>query len=131
MKLQEKIESWCKDENFMHYVQERVRKEMCESTESHRIDPEYEKLDEGFEYEDRYIVPLVTYLTYKLRLAVVQRSARKRKRGIWWVLVHVEMQGHYVKVFAADFEPLLAELREAFLPMLHTEYIQTLNGKSE
>ena len=93
MKLQEKIKSWCKDEKFMSFAQERARKEVCEVTENHRIDPQYEELDEAFEYDDRYIAPLVTYLTYKLRLALLQRNAGKRKRGIWWVLVHVEMQG--------------------------------------
>lgn len=93
MKLQEKIKSWCKDEKFMSFAQERARKEVCEVAENHRIDPQYEELDEAFEYDDRYIAPLVTYLTYKLRLALLQRNAGKRKRGIWWVLVHVEMQG--------------------------------------
>ena len=100
MKLQEKIKSWCKDEKFMSYAQERVRKELCEVAENHRIDPQYEELDEAFDYDDRYIVPLVTYLTYKLRLALLQRNAGKRKRGIFWVLVHVEMQGFYVEVFS-------------------------------
>ena len=100
-------------------------------TENHRIDPQYEELDEAFEYDDRYIAPLVTYLTYKLRLALLQRNAGKRKRGIWWVLVHVEMQGYYVEIFSAEFENLLTELRDAVIPMLHTEYVQMLNGKRE
>lgn len=104
-------------------------KEVCEVTENHRIDPQYEELDEAFEYDDRYIAPLVTYLTYKLRLALLQRNAGKRKRGIWWVLVHVEMQGYYVEIFSAEFENLLTELRDAVIPMLHTEYVQMLNGK--
>ena len=92
---------------------------------------QYEELDEAFEYDDRYIAPLVTYLTYKLRLALLQRNAGKRKRGIWWVLVHVEMQGYYVEIFSAEFENLLTELRDAVIPMLHTEYVQMLNGKRE
>ncbi|WP_294618930.1 hypothetical protein [uncultured Bacteroides sp.] len=129
MKLQKKIESWCKDEKFMLYAQERVRKEVCEVAENHCIDPEYEELDEAFDNDDRYIVPLVAYLTYKLRLAVVQRNARKRERGIWWVLVHVEMQGYYVEIFSAEFASLLAELREVVLPMLHSDYVQSLNKK--
>lgn len=129
MKLQKKIESWCKDEKFMLYAQERVRKEVCDVAENHCIDPEYEELDEAFDNDDRYIVPLVAYLTYKLRLAVLQRNARKRKRAIWWILVHVEMQGYYVDVFSAEFAGLLTELRDAFLPMLHSEYVQMLNGK--
>ena len=115
----------------MSVAQERARKEVCEVAENHRIDPQYEELDEAFEYDDRYIAPLVTYLTYKLRLALLQRNAGKRKRGIWWVLVHVEMQGYYVEIFSAEFENLLTELRDAVIPMLHTEYVQMLNGKRE
>ena len=80
MKLQEKIKSWCKDEKFMSFAQERARKEVCEVTENHRIDPQYEELDEAFEYDDRYIAPLVTYLTYKLRLAL-QVSAKEESGG--------------------------------------------------
>ncbi len=57
MKLQEKIKSWCKDEKFMSFAQERARKEVCEVAENHRIDPQYEELDEAFEYDDRYIAP--------------------------------------------------------------------------
>ena len=44
MKLQEKIKSWCKDEKFMSFAQERARKEVCEVAENHRIDPQYEEL---------------------------------------------------------------------------------------
>ena len=39
----------------MSFAQERARKEVCEVTENHRIDPQYEELDEAFEYDDRYI----------------------------------------------------------------------------
>ena len=55
MKLQEKIKSWCKDEKFMSFAQERARKEVCEVAENHRIDPQYEELDEAFEYDDRCV----------------------------------------------------------------------------
>ena len=44
MKLQEKIKSWCKDEKFMSFAQERARKEVYEVAENHRIDPQYEEL---------------------------------------------------------------------------------------
>ena len=114
----------------MSYAQERVRKELCEVAENHRIDPLYEELDEAFEYDDRYIVPLVTYLTYKLRLALLQRNAGKRKRGIFWVLVHVEMQGFYMEVFSEKFEGLLTELRDAVVPILHNDYVRSLNEKN-
>ncbi len=73
----------------------------------------------------------MTYLTYKLRLALLQRNAGKRKRGIWWVLVHVEMQGLLRGDILGGVRESLTELRDAVIPMLHTEYVQMLNGKRE
>ena len=34
---------------------------------NHRIDPEYEELDEAITWDNRYIVPMMTYLTYRLQ----------------------------------------------------------------
>ena len=59
MKLQEKIKSWCKDEKFMSFAQERARKEVCEVAENHRIDPQYEELDEAFEYVSLYVLIVI------------------------------------------------------------------------
>ena len=130
MKLQEKIKSWCKDEKFMSFAQERARKEVCEVAENHRIDPQYEELDEAFEWNDRYVVPLADYLTYRLHLAKLQKNPRKRRNGIFWVFTHVFMQGHYLHVFAEVFAPLVTELHETMMVMLHREYVNELKNKN-
>lgn len=129
MNVQKKFEKWSKDERFLHYVNERMREEITDVPENHLLDPQYEELDEGFDGHDEYIEPLVTYLTYKLQLAKLQRNTRKRSDGIWWVFVQVAMQGYYVQVFAKDFDPLLTALQEAIMPMLHGEYVRLLNRK--
>ncbi len=129
MNVQKKIEKWSKDERFLRYANERMREEITDVAENHLVDPQYEELDEGFDGRDEYIEPLVTYLTYKLQLARLQRNRRKRNRGIWWVFVQVVMQGYYVQVFSEDFDPLLTALHEAIMPMLHDEYVQSLNEK--
>ncbi len=129
MNVQKKIEKWSKDERFLRYANERMREEITDVAENHLVDPQYEELDEGFDGRDEYIEPLVTYLTYKLQLAQLQRNRRKRNRGIWWVFVQVVMQGYYVQVFSEDFDPLLTALHEAIMPMLHDEYVQSLNEK--
>ena len=67
MNAQKKIERWCRDERFMHYTARRMNEEIADVPENWTYDPEFEELDEAFEYDDRYIAPLVTYLTYKLR----------------------------------------------------------------
>lgn len=130
MIMRKKIERWCMEEGFLLYAQERARKEVCKVAENHRIDPKYEELEEAFEYDDKYIVPLVAYLTYKLHLAVLERNAGKRKRDIWWVFVRVELLGFYVEIFPAEFADLLVGLRDTVMPMLHEEYIRSLDGKT-
>ena len=51
MNVQEQIKEWCKDGRFLLYANERMRKEITEVTENHLVTPEYEALDEGFEYD--------------------------------------------------------------------------------
>ena len=128
MKLQEKIKSWCKDEKFMSFAQERARKEVCEVAENHRIDPQYEELDEAFETDDRYAVPLATYLLYRLRVARLHRNVRRRSRAVWRVFIQVAMLGQYVQVFDA-FDPLLTELQQEVMILLHGEYVKKSNAK--
>lgn len=89
MNVQEQIKEWCKDGRFLRYANERMRKEITEVPENHVVTPEYEALDEGFEYDDRYAAPLAAYLTYRLQMAKLQKKAKVRKRGIWWVFVQV------------------------------------------
>lgn len=129
MNVQKQIEQWCGDERFLRYANERMRKEITEVPENHLITPEYEALDEGFECDDRYAAPMAAYLTYRLQTAKLQKKARQRRRGIWWVFVQVMMLGHYVEVFSGEFGALLTELQETVMPMLHHEYVMMLNGK--
>ena len=119
MNVQEQIKEWCKDGRFLRYANERMRKEITEVPENHVVTPEYEALDEGFEYDDRYAAPLAAYLTYRLQMAKLQKKAKVRKRGIWWVFVQVMTLGHYVHVFSDEFGALAAELQETVMPMLH------------
>lgn len=74
MNVQEQIKEWCKDGRFLRYANERMRKEITEVPENHVVTPEYEALDEGFEYDDRYAAPLAAYLTYRLQMAKLQKK---------------------------------------------------------
>ena len=127
MKLQEKIKSWCKDEKFMSFAQERARKEVCEVTENHRIDPQYEELDEAITWDNRYIVPMMTYLTYRLQLVKLQKNAKNRNRRVWWIFVHVIMREDYTQLFDGKFEKFLTELHDTVMTMLHDEYTRLSN----
>ena len=129
MKLQEKIKSWCKDEKFMSFAQERARKEVCEVTENHRIDPQYEELDEAITWDNRYIVPMMTYLTYRLQLVKLQKNAKNRNRRVWWIFVHVIMREDYTQLFDGKFEKFLTELHDTVMTMLHDEYTRLSKKK--
>ena len=129
MKLQEKIKSWCKDEKFMSFAQERARKEVCEVAENHRIDPQYEELDEAITWDNRYIVPMMTYLTYRLQLVKLQKNAKNRNRRVWWIFVHVIMREDYTQLFDRKFEKFLTELHDTVMTMLHDEYTRLSNKK--
>ena len=39
------------------------------------------------------------------------------------------MQGHYTHVFSEHFGPLLDELQDCIIPMLHDEYVRRLNSE--
>lgn len=130
MKMKKKIENWCKDEKFMCYADKCMSEAFKDVVENQPLDPQYEELDEAFEWNDRYVVPLADYLTYRLHLAKLQRNPRKRRSGIFWVFTHVFMQGHYLHVFAEVFAPLVTELHETMMVMLHREYINELKNKN-
>lgn len=129
MNVQEKIEKWCKDENFLMYADKRMREEICSKPKNQVLDSRFEELNERFDIDDRYISPMVSYLTYRLQLAKLNRNRKKRRRGVWWVFVQVTMLGPYVKVFESELSNLLTELQEEIMPMLHYEYIQNLKGE--
>lgn len=126
MNIKRKIGMWLEDERFRQYAERRMKEEITDVPENLVPDPRYEELDEGFERDDRYIVPLVEYLAYRLHLARLCRDPQKRRRGIWWVFVQISMQEPY-KEFADEFEPLVDELQDCIIPMLHDEYVKKLN----
>ena len=64
MNVQEQIKEWCKDGRFLLYANERMRKEITEVPENHVVTPEYEALDEGFEYDDRYAAPTLGHYVH-------------------------------------------------------------------
>ena len=99
MNAQKKIERWCRDERFMHYTARRMNEEIADVPKNWTYDPEFEELDEAFETDDRYAVPLATYLL-----------------------------GQYVQVFDA-FDPLLTELQQEVMILLHGEYVKKSNAK--
>ena len=129
MNVQKKIEKWYSDERFVRYMHERVSEEL--RNVSKRPDPKFKELDEAFDRDDRYIVPLVTYLTYRLQLAKLQRNARQRRRGIWWVFVQVIILGLYTEISTKELEKLRMKLLEAIMPILHDEYIRLSNKKKQ
>ena len=131
MNVQEQIKEWCKDGRFLRYANERMRNEITEVPENHVVTPEYEALDEGFEYDDRYAAPLAAYLTYRLHMAQLQKKPKVRIRGIWSVFVQVMTLAHYVHVFSDAFGALAAYLQDAVQPMLPDAYVLVLNGTSQ
>lgn len=130
MEMQRKIKNWCRDERFLRYAGRRMNEEITDMPENRLYDPEYEELDKAFETDDRYAAPLAAYLTYRLRLAKLQRNGRKRNRAIWRVFVQAVMLGYYVEVFEV-FNPLLAELQKAVMSLLHEEYERKSNPKKK
>ena len=75
-----------------------------------------------------YAVPLATYLLYRLRVARLHRNVRRRSRAVWRVFIQVAMLGQYVQVFDA-FDPLLTELQQEVMILLHGEYVKKSNAK--
>lgn len=130
MNVQKKFEKWYRDERFARYMNERVNEEMRRAA-NQRLTPEYQVLDTGFDWDKRYIIPLTTYLTYRLQLTKLQKNARKRRRGIWWVFIRVIVLGICTEHFPREFEKLRQALLEEIMPMLHEEYLQSPNRNNQ
>lgn len=130
MNVQQKIENWCKDEKFMHFANRRMDEEINNGMTDYRSDPEYEALDEAFEWDDRYAVPLATFLTYRLQVATLQKNAKKRRRDVWRVFVQTAMLGQYLQAFYGVFDNLLSGLQNEVMPMLHEEYTRCRTRKN-
>ena len=127
-KLELKIEAWLKDEQFVKFAEARMNHEI--KNVPHSVDPWFDEMEEGFENDEEYVVPMVEYLSCRLHMAKLCTNRRKREKELWWVWYEIAMQGIYIKVFNCYYENLVEELRMEIMPMLYREYMQ-LQKKSK
>ena len=92
-------------------------------------DPEYEELIRAFRRDERYIIPMVAYLNYRLQVAKLQKDVRKRKRAVWWVFVQSILLSNATQIHFMEFSQLQTKLMVMVMPMLHDEYVKKLNKK--
>ena len=83
----------------------------------------FDVLDEGFDGNDEYVVPLVEYLSCKLHYAKLLKNKAKRESIIWWVFTQLHYEGFYTRVFATYFDPLVKETNITIVKMLRKEYL--------
>lgn len=126
MSVAEQIEMWLDDEAFVAFANERMNEVL---RQRHRVDSVFEEMDEGFDEEDAYIVPMVEYLSYRLHKALLCKNKRRREQEVWWVWYEVAMQGYYVQLFMPNYETLVEELRLELMPMIHRVYMQRKGKK--
>lgn len=130
MNIQQKIEKWLRNAQFTDYSNRRILAEVDDVCDNHRPDPEYEELIRAFGRDERYIVPMVAYLNYRLQVAKLQKNARRRKRAVWWVFVQSVLLSNATQIHFVKFSLLQTELMETVMPILHEEYMQKLNKKN-
>ena len=126
MSVAEQIEMWLDDEAFVVFANERMNEML---RRHHRVDPVFEEMDEGFDEEDAYIVPMVEYLSCRLNKALLCKNKCRREQEVWWVWYEVAMQGYYVQWFMPYYEALVEELRLELMPIIHREYMQRKRKK--
>ena len=126
--LELKIEVWLEDEQFVKFANARMNHEIKHVP--HSVDPWFDEMEEGFENDEEYVVPMVEYLSCRMHMAKLCTNRRKREKELWWVWYEIAMQGIYIKVFNCYYENLVEELRLEIMPMLYREYMQ-LQKKSK
>lgn len=126
MSVAEQIEMWLDDEAFVAFANERMNEML---RRYHHVDSVFEEMDEGFDEEDAYIVPMMEYLSCRLHKALLCKNKRRREQEVWWVWYEVAMQGYYVQLFMPYYETLVEELRLELMPMIHREYMQRKEKK--
>ena len=120
--LELKIEVWLEDEQFVKFANARMNHEIKHVP--HSVDPWFDEMEEGFENDEEYVVPMVEYLSCRMHMAKLCTNRRKREKELWWVWYEIAMQGIYIKVFNCYYENLVEELRLEIMPMLYREYMQ-------
>ena len=126
--LEQKIETWLKDEQFVMFANARMDHEI--NNVPHRIDPLFDELEEGFEIDADCIVPMVEYLSCRMHAAKLCTNRRMREKQLWWVWHALFMQGIFFEAFDEHYSSLVEELRLEVIPMIHREYMkkQKRNG---
>lgn len=80
MKGKEKIDKWLEDEAFMSFAQKRTTEIARYILNNYPYDLKYEELDECFGRDDRYVVPVVDYLVYRLHRAKLKKTPRNAEK---------------------------------------------------
>ena len=126
--LELKIEKWLENEQFVAFANKRMNNVLL--NKRHPIDPMFEEMDEGFDEEDEYVVPMVEYLSSRLHKAKLCKNRRKREKELWWVWYEIAMQTYFIELLDEYYGALVEELRLEIMPMLYKEYMQ-LQKKSK
>lgn len=129
MKNRKKMEKWFGDEDFAQYVKQRTAREMQTRLDTGYHDRDFDRMDEAFENEDGYLVPMCEYLSYKFHVACLRKNRRQREQGMWEVYFNLQMLGVYSTFHV--FDDLNAELWEELMPVIHRDYVHTLNRQKK
>ena len=125
--LGEKIDKWLENEQFVAFANERMNNVLL--NKRHPIDPMFEEMDEGFDEEDEYVVPMVEYLSSRLHKAKLCKNRRKREKELWWVWYMLAMQTYFIELLDEYYGALVEELRLEIMPMIHREYVKLQKRK--
>ena len=125
--LELKIEKWLENEQFVTFANERMNNVLL--NKRHPIDPMFEEMDEGFDEEDEYVVPMVEYLSSRLHKAKLCKNRRKREKELWWVWYMLAMQTYFIELLDEYYGALVEELRLEIMPMIHREYVKLQKRK--
>lgn len=125
--LELKIEKWLENEQFVAFANKRMNNVLL--NKRHPIDPMFEEMDEGFDEEDEYVVPMVEYLSSRLHKAKLCKNRRKREKELWWVWYEIAMQTYFIELLDEYYGTLVEELRLEIMPMIHREYVKLQRRK--
>ena len=76
--LELKIEVWLEDEQFVKFANARMNHEIKHVP--HSVDPWFDEMEEGFENDEEYVVPMVEYLSCRMHMAKLCTNRRKREK---------------------------------------------------
>lgn len=125
--LELKIEVWLEDEQFVKFANARMNHEIKHVP--HSVDPWFDEMEEGFEIDEEYVVPMVEYLSCRMHMAKLCTNRRKREKELWWVWYMLAMQTYFIELLDEYYGALVEELRLEIMPMIHREYVKLQKRK--